>query len=181
MRRGEIAALEWRHVDLNARTIAIRQSIPMNQDGVPVVKAPKTRKSTRTIAIPGMMVDALESYRNEWSTARSYSRVTWPGEYLFCHESGQPHDPHWLTDKWIELRRKHGLKEIRFHDLRHTAATWMIKQNVHPKAIAARLGHVNIKTTMDVYGHVIESVDRAAAEVFDAMPSTLGRGAVVKL
>lgn len=173
MRRGEIAGLEWKHVDLDARTVEIKQSITMNKGGQPVIKRPKTRKSIRKIAMPMILVDQLMEFRYEWLQARRYARSRWDGkgEFLFCHESGQPHDPHWITDLWIKVRKKHNLKPIRFHDLRHTAATWMIKQNIHPKAIANRLGHINIKTTMDVYSHVLESVDQMAASVFDEMPT----------
>lgn len=183
LRRGEIAGLEWDHIDFGARTVHILQSIPMNKDGKPVIKKPKTRRSTRRLAMPMMLVDQLLEYREVWQLERQHAREHWPGggEFLFCHESGQPHDPHWFTDMWIDLRTRRQLKPIRFHDLRHTAATWMIKQNIHPKAIANRLGHVNIKTTMDVYGHVIESVDQQAASVFDAMPaSALPKGALLQ-
>lgn len=183
LRRGEIAGLEWKHIDLYRRTISVVQSIVMNKDGQPVIKAPKTRRSMRTISIPMILVDQLAQYRAHWEMERQYAKAPqWPGsgDFLFCHENGQPHDPHWITDMWIALRRRHGLKEIRFHDLRHTAATWMIAQGVHPKAIANRLGHVNIRTTMDVYGHIIESVDQSAASVFDTMPvGNLPRGALL--
>lgn len=182
LRRGEIAGLEWKHIDLEARTVEIRQSIPMNKDGEPVIKAPKTRRSIRKIAIPALLVDHLTEFRSQWELERKYAKTRWSGkgEFLFCHESGKPHDPNWFTDNWMLFRARHKLRPIRFHDLRHTAATWMIKAGVHPKAIANRLGHQNIKTTMDVYSHILESVDQAAAEVFDSMPAQgLRRGAVL--
>jgi integrase len=63
----------------------------------------------------------------------------------------------------------------RFHDLRHTAAALLIREKVHPKVIHQRLGHASIRTTLDVYGHVFEGLDEAAAEALDR---TLGERAV---
>jgi integrase len=60
------------------------------------------------------------------------------------------------------------MKYIRFHDLRHTSATLLINQGVHAKIISNRLGHSNISTTMNVYGHAIQSADQAAASKFDS-------------
>lgn len=171
LRRGEISGLEWRHVDLERLVLTIEQSIPKNENGEPVLKAPKTKRSTRRIALPAALATVLAEHKAEWERQRDLAPHTWPGEFLFCHESGQPHDPQWITEQWARVRETHKLKNIRLHDLRHTAATWMIAQGIHPKAIANRLGHVNIKTTMDVYGHIIESVDVAAASAFDAMPT----------
>lgn len=170
LRRAEIAGLEWKHIDTENMVLTIEQSIPMYSDGKPLIKAPKTQKSVRRIAIPSTLIETLEQYKTEWLELRNKIPHTFDGEFLFCHECGTPYDPQWITERWSMLRERHNLKRIRLHDLRHTAATWMIAQGVHPKAIANRLGHANIKTTMDVYGHIIESVDQAAAAVFDNMP-----------
>lgn len=170
LRRAEIAGLEWKHIDTEKRVLTVEQSIPMYMNGEPLIKAPKTQKSVRRIAIPNTLIETLEEYKKEWFELRDKIPHTYPGEFLLCHECGTPYDPQWITERWAILREKHNLKRIRLHDLRHTAATWMIAQGVHPKAIANRLGHANIKTTMDVYGHIIESVDQAAASVFDHMP-----------
>lgn len=170
LRRAEIAGLEWKHIDSENKVLTVEQSIPMYMDGKPLIKSPKTQKSVRRIAIPNTLLETLEEYKKEWLELRDKIPHTYPGEFLFCHECGTPYDPQWITERWAMLRERHNLKNIRLHDLRHTAATWMIAQGVHPKAIANRLGHANIKTTMDVYGHIIESVDQAAASVFDEMP-----------
>ncbi|GJM80180.1 hypothetical protein HMSSN139_26760 [Paenibacillus sp. HMSSN-139] len=79
-----------------------------------------------------------------------------------------PYYPKSLGDKWRSFldRNKH-IKRIRFHDLRHTSATLLINQGVHAKIISERLGHADIGTTMDVYGHVIKKADQKAAAIFD--------------
>ncbi|BFT73129.1 tyrosine-type recombinase/integrase [Paenibacillus sp. P36] len=82
---------------------------------------------------------------------------------------GIPYYPKTLSDKWGDfIKRNPKLKYIRFHDLRHTSATLLINQGVHPKIISSRLGHSKIATTMDVYGHAIQSADFTAASKFDS-------------
>jgi len=169
MRRGEMAGLEWKHVDLEHGTLEIKKTIPKLKDGQPVIKGPKNKKSARKIALPPSVVKELEEYRSEWRKARFQIEDKWEGgqyEFLFCNLDGKPYDPQRLTKRWIEFHRRHGLKPIRFHDLRHTSVSWMIFKKVHSEAIAKRVGHSNTKM-LEIYGHIFESVDKAAAGVFD--------------
>lgn len=178
MRRGEIAGLEWKHIDLQNGTIEIKQTIPKMKDSEPVIKGPKNKKSIRKIALSPALVQELEAYRSEWRKTRFQIEDKWEGgkyEFLFCHLNGKPHDPQRLTKRWIEFHRYNNLKPIRLHDLRHTSASWMIFKKVHSEAIAKRLGHSNTKM-LEIYGHIFESVDKAAAEVFDDMMSPTKRG-----
>ncbi|WP_083938198.1 site-specific integrase [Paenibacillus daejeonensis] len=79
-------------------------------------------------------------------------------------ESGKPFY-YTAPGKWLtRFIKRHELKPIRFHDLRHTLATLLINQGVHAKIIASRLGHADIRTTMDIYGHALKSADQAAAD-----------------
>lgn len=169
MRRAEIAGLEWKHVDLKNGIISIEQTIPKFVDGEPVIKEPKNKKSKRKIALTPAMLEMLKSYSLEWRKNRLKLSDKWNGgdrEFLFCRFDGSPSDPHRLTKRWIAFHREHNLKPIRLHDLRHTAASIMISKNVHSHAIAKRLGHSNTKM-LEIYGHIFESVDKAAADVFE--------------
>lgn len=172
LRRGEIAGIEWTHMDFEKKTFEIKQTIPKLKDGKPVIKGPKNKNSVRKLAIPASLVSELMEYRDHWRREKFKAINLWEEqehEFLFCNINGSAIDPQTLTDRWISFHRRHKLKPIRLHDLRHTAATWMISKNMHAKAIAKRLGHSKIKTTMDVYGHVFDSVDQAAASVLDDM------------
>lgn len=75
--------------------------------------------------------------------------------------------PSTITSWWKERLEKYELPHITFHELRHTSATLLINQGVHMKTISARLGHSKIGTTMDLYGHALESADEAAASQLD--------------
>lgn len=171
MRRSEIAGLDWKNIDLLDGTINIKQTVTMYKDGAPVIKGPKNKNSKRVISIPPSVVDELKAYRLEWAKMKLQLGDKWVAndwEFLFCRTNGYPSDPERLTKRWIAFHRNHGLKAIRLHDLRHTSISWMIYKKVHSSAIAKRAGHTNTKM-LEIYGHIFESVDKAAADVFDDM------------
>jgi integrase len=169
MRRGEMAGMEWKNIDLVNGSIDIKQTIPMFKNNEPVIKGPKNKKSNRKIALSPSVVEELKLFYSEWRKDRFKIADKWENgdhEFLFCLPNGKPLSPQRLTAWWIEFHRKHNLKPIRLHDLRHTSVSWMIFKKVHSEVIAKRVGHTNTKM-LEVYGHIFESVDKAAASVFD--------------
>ena len=91
------------------------------------------------------------------------------GDLVFAYPDGSPLDPSTVTHAFGKLIKKAGLPHIRFHDLRHTHATLMLKGGVHPKIVSERLGHANIGITLDTYSHVVPGLQEAAALRFDAL------------
>jgi integrase len=169
LRRGELCGLEWKHLDFKAGTLSVRQAIPKFVDGLPVIKAPKTKKSTRTLALPASVLSDLSEFQKECRKTRFHIEDRFRrGEvdFVFSYPDGRPYNPQSFTIWWIDFHKKHGLKAIRFHDLRHTSVSWMIYKKIHASVIAKRVGHSNTQM-LDVYGHVFESADREAAQVFD--------------
>ncbi|MCM3131837.1 site-specific integrase [Paenibacillus polysaccharolyticus] len=175
MRRAELLGLEWKHIDFENGVIDIKQSIPLFKDGIPVIKDPKNKGSKRKVVIPPVVLNKLEEFKKFSQKEQLNSEEPWLGgehRFLFAHENGIPYYPHKLTEKWMAFHKRnkqYGLKYIRLHDLRHTSATLLINSGVHAKIISSRLGHSKIGTTMNVYGHVIESADRTAAEKFEGL------------
>jgi len=88
-------------------------------------------------------------------------------ELVFSHLNGDPLLPNTVTHTWIKLVRQTDLKPIRLHDARHTHASIMLQQGIHPKIVQERLGHANITVTLDTYSHVIPGLQEAAAKLFD--------------
>ncbi len=86
---------------------------------------------------------------------------------LVCHEDGTPYNPSALIQWWRSFLKRHGLKYINVHALRHTSAMLLINEGVHPKIISDRLGHADIKTTMNIYGHALKQADQIATSKLD--------------
>ena len=82
---------------------------------------------------------------------------------------GTPLRPRNLYRHFIKTTEKTGLPKIKFHDLRHTAATLMLKESIHPKVVQERLGHSSITLTQDVYSHVIPLMQEEVAEKIDSL------------
>jgi integrase len=88
-------------------------------------------------------------------------------DLVFAREDGSPLRPNAVTSAWIRLAKRAGLHDIRLHDARHTHASLMLKQGIHPKIVQERLGHSSIAITLDTYSHVIPGLQEAAAKRFD--------------
>ena len=81
-------------------------------------------------------------------------------DFVFSNPEGKPLLPDTVSNAWLRLVKRHNLEGIRLHDARHTHATLLLKQGVHPKVVQERLGHANISTTLDRYSHVVPGCKR---------------------
>jgi len=84
-----------------------------------------------------------------------------------AHENGKPYNPSSIKNWWKRFIKRHNLKYINIHALRHTSATLLINQGVHAKIISERLGHADIQTTMNIYGHFLRQADEKATQKLD--------------
>src|SRR6516164_2548352 len=173
LRRGEIAALRWGQVDLNAGSIAIVQSA--EQTGTTVrYKEPKTG-SGRTLALSPTLVDELRAHRLRQAEELLRLGIKVTDETFVCaREDGLPLQPQTLTQEWKRLVAKTGLPRIRFHDLRHSHATHMLASGVHPKIASERLGHSKVGITLDLYSHVLPGMQDEADAKGDAALQAAG-------
>jgi integrase len=173
LRRGEIAALRWRHVDFEAGHISIEQSAEQTRTGVRY-KPPKSGRA-RTVAMGATVAAELRAHRVAQAKALLSVgvRLTDDG-FVVAQLDGSPVQPNTLTHNWVQEWAKTGLPRIRFHDMRHSHATHMLKGGVHPKVASERLGHSKVSLTLDTYSHVLPSMQAdAAALVDDALQSAL--------
>jgi integrase len=154
-----------------------------SKSGTLLLAEPKTAKSRRVIELPSSAVASLREHRRQL-----LARGLRASEWVFPDRTGGPMDAHNLVRRVFKpllrkIQRKlddeaaktgHDFEkfpEIRFHDLRHTAATLMLSAGVHPKVVQERLGHATIAMTLDVYSHVVPSMQRDAADRMEVVLS----------
>ncbi len=134
-----------------------------------VFRTPKTAKGRRTIALSPSAVIVLREHQEAQNKLRASLGL--PGitddDLVFCDYAGKPLLPDTISHVWTKLATRAGLSGIRLHDARHTHATILLKQGIHPKIVQERLGHANISMTLDVYSHVMPGLQEAAAKRFD--------------
>jgi len=173
MRQGELLSLRWRDVDLEDGHVQVRASLSKTADGF-VFSEPKTAQSRRKVALTGSAIAALRRHRVGQRERRLAAGPAWQDDDLvFPDALGVPFDAITLLRReFLPLLARAGLPPIRFHDLRHTAATLMLLKGVHPKVVSEMLGHATISITLDLYSHVLPDMQREAVE---AMESVLRR------
>ena len=176
MRRSELLALRWGDVDLDLAQISVIRTLHQLRDGALIFRPPKTAKARRMIALPPSAALVLREHKQNQEGLRILLGVPSQGDDLvFCQADGKPLLPNTVTHAWVRLVRRIGLTGVRLHDSRHSHATIMLKQGIHPKVVQERLGHAGIQITLDTYSHVVPGLQEAAAARFD---EGLGNGSV---
>ena len=168
MRRSELLALRWQDIDFLYSQIYVSRSLHHLKDGSYVFTQPKSERSRRTIALSPSAILALRDYRKAQEHQSTMLGIPLTDDRLvFSTFEGKPYRPNTITRAWSTLAAKAGVKVIRFHDARHTHASLMLKQGIHPKVVQERLGHSSIGMTLDTYSHVAQGIQEAAAKRFD--------------
>lgn len=168
LRRGELLALRWADVDLEAGVLTVARSIERYK-GETRFKDPKTKRSRRTLSIPSFVVDRLRRHRREQAQrflSYGFGRPT--PETLLFEQFGEPWVPNTFSAAFMRALRQAKIPRLRLHDLRHSYASIMLASGVDLKTVSDSLGHSTIATTADVYAHVTESLKREAADKLDA-------------
>jgi integrase len=173
MRRSELLALRWSDIDLLLCQLSVTRSMQQLRNVAPenriTFKQPKTQKSRRMISLTPSNAIVLREHREAIEKQRASLNLPAlaDSDLVFSHYDGSPYLPNSITHAWIKLVRHCGLNGIRLHDARHTHASLLFKQGVHPKIVQERLGHAGIAITLDLYSHVAPGMQQAAAAKFD--------------
>ena len=167
LRQGEALGLRWPDVDLDAGTVTIQRSL-QRFDGEWCFPEPKTTRSRRTVPLPGPVITALREHRARQHQERlrlgpAWQGQTW-GDLVFADEAGGPLSGFHVSRRFKALLAVAGLPEMRYHDLRHGAASLMAAQGVPARVAMEILGHSQISTTMNIYAHVAPELGRDAAD-----------------
>lgn len=175
LRRGELLALRWSDVNFATGVVTVRQTLQVTRGEsvgdkkykptVLTFKEPKTKKSRRVVSLDGEAVAALKGHRARQSEARLFLGAGKDENGLvFCAGSGEPLKPDTLTKHFAALVKTCDIPPIRFHDLRHSHATQLLRAGVHFKVVSERLGHSSVAITLDRYSHVLPGMDKTAAD-----------------
>ncbi len=179
LREGEALGLKWSDIDLEARTLSVKRTLARiggkryGAKGKLLLSEPKTTRSRRSVALPEFVAKALKAHRSQQATARLGAGSAWKDTGLiFTTGKGTPIEPSSLVADFKALLAMAKLpRDIRFHDLRHSAASLWLAKGVPLKVIQELLGHSSITLTADTYSHVFDDLKRDAA---DRMEAALG-------
>jgi integrase len=171
MRRGEILGLRWGDLDEDLSVAHVRRSL--QSIGGLSFEEPKTPRSRRAVVLPQFLHPYLVRQREDQAGRRERLGDAWRATgQVVDRPDGSPVNPATFSAEWSKFIRKKGLPRVRFHDLRHAHATLMLLQGVHPKIVSERLGHSNIGITLDIYSHVLPTMQSEAAQAFDDLFGT---------
>lgn len=167
-RLGELLGLKWSDINYDKATISITRSVQALHGRGMYAKAPKTENSIREFAASPNVMSILSEYKEWQEGQKAKAGEQWQeGGWIFTRKNGKPVFPTTPSHWFREFLKRHNLPPMRFHDLRHLSATLMIAQGVPMKNVSDRLGHADVRTTLNIYASSMKSVDRRAAESID--------------
>lgn len=173
LRQGELLGLRWADVDLDSRRLRVARTLQRVRGEGMIFGPPKSKRSRRVLALPAVVVDALKRHRDRQEGERARAGDGWVESGLvFTASSGRPLQPRNLATTYGRLLDHVEVPRIRFHDLRHTCATLLLGRGVSPRVVMDILGHSQIAVTMNIYAHVMPTMqDKAAGEMDAALGS----------
>lgn len=164
-RRGELCGLRWSDIDFDGAMLTVRRASQVTK-GTVSYKEPKTRRSRRAVPLPSFAVEALRRHK-QWQELH-HLRVG--DAYIVTWEDGRPLHPDYISKVFGQTAARLGLPTTRFHALRHTCASVLLKADVHPKVVSEILGHDDVRTTLNRYSHLLPGLaGEAARKLDDAM------------
>lgn len=173
LRRGELLALRWRDVDLDAGVLRVVGTLQRDYNRKLVISETKTARSRRQVELSALAASALRQHRAKQTQLRLMLGEEWDDhDLVFPNHFGKPQDgSHLLLGQFVPLLARAGLPRVRLHDLRHTAATLLLGRGVHPKIVSEMLGHTTVGITLDLYSHVTPTMQRQAVQAMDVLLS----------
>jgi integrase len=169
LRQGELLALRWEDVDLTAGRLWVRHTLA-NVDGTLTLLEPKTDRSRRLVVLPAPVCVALRAHRTRQKMDRVVAGSHWVDSgHVFATMLGKPHHAATISRAFDQALARAELPHTRFHDLRHSAATFLLSQGFGLEDVKNLLGHSTIVLTSNTYGHVLEQRQQEMARGMDAV------------
>lgn len=167
LRQGEVLGLQWADVDFATDTLRVERTL-VRVDGKLTFAEPKTERSRRQLPLSRRVRESLLAHRDRQAFARAAASEAWQENGLiFASTVGTPLQPRNVLEDWYKLLDRAGLPRRKFHVARHTAASLLIADGVPLRVVMELLGHSQISTTANIYGHVFDVALREAANAMD--------------
>jgi integrase len=173
MRQAELLGLRWRDIDFKNGFVSVRKSLVFRSEGWSLDE-PKTRGSKRRIHLTSTALGSMLSHKNgQLQHQLKFGPAYQNHDLVFPSQIGTPRrGANVVYRSFRPLMLAAGLPQIRFHDLRHTAATLLLSQSVHPKVVSEMLGHSSVRLTLDTYSHVTPTMQKQATIAMDTILSS---------
>ncbi len=170
LRQAELFGLKWSDLDWETLRLQVQRQVQRVRGNGLIFTDPKTATGRRVVILGKSTKTVLQNHLKRQQLERKFAGDKWiDNDLIFTSTIGTPVDHRNLFREFKKLLKEAGLPEIRFHDLRHTAATLMLQQNIHPKVVQERLGHSDISLTLNTYSHVLPGMQEEAAEKMDRL------------
>jgi integrase len=170
LRLGEATGLTWANVNLEAGTLAVRQALQRQRGKGFQFVEPKTGRSRRTVHLAPRVVTTLRQHRTRQKETYLRNGVPWSEKALvFSTRTARPLEPRNVRHSLRQALSNAGLPLVRVHDLRHTAASYLLSIGTHPKIVQELLGHSSVLLTLDTYSHVLPALHREVAAQMDKL------------
>ena len=171
-RGGELTAIRWKDVDLNNRKIRIYESNAYTPEVGSYIKDTKNASSERTLTFPSLLIDLFREHEDNEILKRKMLGKSWEGaktheeDFIFTQNNGKAMFVGSLPKWFRKFIKRHNLKHITFHGLRHTNSTLLIAKGSSVRSVSRNLGHSRTSTTTDIYSHHLEILDEINANIF---------------
>ena len=168
MRKGEALALNWSDIDFNKKQVHITKGVVLDENEIPIISTTKTKKSVRTVSLDDESLATLRRWKLEQAKELMSIGINSLNKHqlLFTYDANKLYRPSY-SNCWLEqIIKKYNLKKITMHGFRHSHCSLLFEMGTPIQVVQDRLGHTNIKTTMDIYTHVTEKQRDDIAENF---------------
>ena len=170
MRKGEALALEWKDIDFNQSTVTVNKTLARGENNKLIIQSPKTKTSFRTVSVDPGTMQLLKEWRKEQATdflKLGFNTMN-PSQVVFTNYKNDYMQLATVTNRINKIIKKHDLKVITTHGLRHTHCSLLFEAGASIQEVKERLGHSDIQTTLNIYTHVTEKAKEGMAEKFAA-------------
>lgn len=168
MRKGEALALNWSDIDFEKKLVHITKGVVLDENEIPMISTTKTKKSVRTVSLDDESLATLKKWKLEQAKELMSIGINSMNKHqlLFTYDANKLYRPSY-SNCWLEqIIKKYNLKKITMHGFRHSHCSLLFEMGTPIQVVQDRLGHTNIKTTMDIYTHVTEKQRDDIAENF---------------